>query len=85
MYKHLAFQEVYVGRGVKLSDLFDMAGIKGSAQQIRFISRDGYYMTFTVKELLRDERYRFPNFKAVMTMPTGIFQVLAQVRHQSSP
>ena len=54
----------YVGRGVKLSDLFDMAGIKGSAQQIRFISRDGYYMTFTVKELLRDERYRFPNFKS---------------------
>jgi hypothetical protein len=54
----------YVGKGVTLSDLFDIVGIKGSARQIKFISRDGYYMTFTVKELLRDERYRFPNFKS---------------------
>ncbi len=54
----------YVGKGVKLSDLFDTVGIKGSAQQIRFMSSDGYYTTFTVQELLRDERYRFPNFKS---------------------
>ena len=53
----------YVGQGVRLSDLLETAGIKGNARQIKFASRDGYYMTFTVQELLRDERYRFPNFK----------------------
>ena len=54
----------YVGKGVNLKDLLNSAGMKGNAQQIRFYSRDGYYMTLTVQELLRDERYRFPNFKS---------------------
>ncbi|MCR4420654.1 MAG: S-layer homology domain-containing protein [Clostridia bacterium] len=31
---------------------------------IRFYASDGYYMTLTVQELLRDRRYRFPNFKS---------------------
>lgn len=54
----------YVGKGVNLRDLLNEAGMKGSARQIKFISHDGYYMTFTVRELLTDERYRFPNFKS---------------------
>lgn len=54
----------YVGQGVKLEELLNAAGIKGNAQQIRFYSQDGYYMTLTVQELLRDQRYRFPNFKS---------------------
>jgi hypothetical protein len=53
----------YVGRGVLLSDLLNSAGLKGNAQQIRFYANDGYYMTLTVQELLRDNRYCFPNFK----------------------
>ncbi len=54
----------YVGKGVSLRELLNDAGIKRSAQQIRFRSSDGYYMTLTVQELLRDSRYRFPNFKS---------------------
>jgi len=38
--------------------------MKGNAQQIKFYSNDGYYKTFTVQELLEDERYRFPKFKS---------------------
>ncbi|WP_031514689.1 FN3 associated domain-containing protein [Desulfofalx alkaliphila] len=52
----------YVGKGVKVRDLLTEAGLKGNAQQIRFRSSDGYYTTLTVQELLRDRRYRFPNF-----------------------
>ncbi len=70
------YQEVYscintwpskmwcVGEGAKLNDLLNSAGMKGNAQQIKIYSRDGYYMTLTVQELLRDQRYRFPNFKS---------------------
>ncbi len=54
----------YVGEGVSLRELLDSAGIKASARQIRFCSSDGYYISLTVQELLRDERYRFPNFKS---------------------
>jgi hypothetical protein len=54
----------YVGKGVRLRDLLNSAGMKGNAQQIKFRSRDGYYTTLTVQELLRDTRYRFPNFKS---------------------
>lgn len=53
----------YVGKGVRLSDLLNEAGLKGNAQQIRFISRDGYYKTLTVQELLVDKRYCFSNFE----------------------
>ncbi len=52
----------YVGRGVSMRDLLDAAGMKGSARQVRFYSSDGYYLTLTVQELLRDSRYCFPNF-----------------------
>lgn len=54
----------YVGEGIKLSELLNSAGMKGNAQQIKFYSNDGYYKTFTVQELLEDERYRFPKFKS---------------------
>ncbi len=54
----------YVGKGVQLKDLLNSAGLKGSAKQVKFISRDGYTATLTVQELLRDKRYFFPQFKA---------------------
>jgi len=54
----------YVGKGVKLCDLLAGAGMTGEAKLIRFSSQDGYTVTLTVKELLRDKRYRFPRFKA---------------------
>jgi uncharacterized protein YjdB len=55
----------YVGKGVALSYLLGpkQADIKSGATLIRFSASDGYYMTLTVQELLRDRRYRFPNFK----------------------
>lgn len=53
----------YVARGVKLRDLLDLAGIKEEAQLIKFISKDGYEVTLTVKELLKDKRYFFPHLK----------------------
>lgn len=53
----------YRGKGVKLRDLLGLAGIKGEATLIRFESKDGYAVTFTVKELLSDKRYYFPGLK----------------------
>lgn len=53
----------YTGQGVKLRDLLDLAGIKPEAQLINFISSDGYEVTLTVEELLKDRRYYFPNLK----------------------
>jgi hypothetical protein len=50
----------YVGQGVRLRYLLDLAGIKEDARLIRFISEDGYEVTLTVKELLKDKRYYFP-------------------------
>ena len=54
----------YTARGVKLRELFDLADInKEEAQLIRFVSRDGYEVTLTAKELLEDRRYYFPGLK----------------------
>jgi DMSO/TMAO reductase YedYZ molybdopterin-dependent catalytic subunit len=55
----------YVGKGVALSYLLgrEQADIKSDATLIKFTASDGYYMTLTVQELLKDSRYRFPNFK----------------------
>ncbi len=55
----------YIGKGVALSYLLgsEQADIKSNATLIRFTSKDGYYMTLTVEELLEDSRYCFPNFK----------------------
>jgi hypothetical protein len=53
----------YVGEGVKLAYLLDLAGIKDDAKLIKFTSNDGYSVTLTVKELLKDKRYYFPHFK----------------------
>ncbi len=72
----------YVGKGVKLEDLLTQAGLKETAEQIKFSSVDGYYMTLTVKELLTDKRYCFPNFKTggdgdghIPGDPSGAFEV----------
>ncbi|MGI5920889.1 MAG: Ig-like domain-containing protein [Syntrophomonadaceae bacterium] len=51
----------YVGKGVKLRDLLNLAGIKSDARLLIFTSVDGYTVTLTVKELLNDKRYYFPN------------------------
>lgn len=61
----------YVGKGVKLSQLLDLVGIKDDAQLIKFTSNDGYTVTLTVKELLKDTRYYFPHFKENSTSGDG--------------
>jgi hypothetical protein len=54
----------YTARGVKLRELLDLAGIKKEeAQLTRFVSSDGYEVTLTAKELLKDRRYYFPGLK----------------------
>jgi hypothetical protein len=53
----------YVGKGVPLRHLLQLAGMKEDAQLLKFISNDGYSVTLTVKELLEDKRYYFPHFK----------------------
>ena len=52
----------YVARGVKLRDLLALAGLKNEAGLVRFYSRDGYDVTFTIKELM-DKRFYFPGLK----------------------
>jgi len=54
----------YVGKGVRLSDLLDQAGMSGSATMIKFTASDSFTRTLTVQELLREPRYCFPNFKS---------------------
>jgi hypothetical protein len=54
----------YVGEGVKLRDLLNLAGMKGNARLIKFTAEDGFTATVTVKELLNDTRYYFPKFKS---------------------
>ncbi len=53
----------YAAEGVRLRALLEEAGIKDDAKQIRFTSGDGFKVTFTVQELLNDDRYLFPHFK----------------------
>lgn len=52
----------YVAEGIKLRDLFSLAGIKEEATLVKFISNDGFEVTLTVQELLKDKRYYFPHF-----------------------
>ncbi len=53
----------YMAKGVNLRELLALAGIKEEATIIKFISNDGYDVTLTVKELLKDHRYYFPGLK----------------------
>ena len=53
----------YVGRGVKLWDLLERAGIKEEATLLKFTAMDGFTVTLTTKELFQDKRYCFPHFK----------------------
>jgi hypothetical protein len=50
----------YVAEGVKLRNLFDLAGLKEDATLVRFLSNDGFEVTLTVQELLKDKRYYYP-------------------------
>ncbi|MEN6325443.1 MAG: S-layer homology domain-containing protein [Syntrophomonas sp.] len=52
----------YVGKGVKLRDLLNRAGMRGNGL-IKFTAEDGFAITLTAKELLDDTRYYFPNLK----------------------
>lgn len=53
----------YVGKGVKLRVLLERAGMVEEAKLVKFTSSDGYTVTLTVEELLKDKRYYFPSFK----------------------
>jgi len=53
----------YVAEGVKLSDLLARAKIKDDAKLLKFTAKDGYSATYTVQELLKEDRYFFPRFK----------------------
>ncbi|OPX86472.1 MAG: Endoglucanase precursor [Pelotomaculum sp. PtaB.Bin104] len=53
----------YVGKGVKLRNLFEQAGMTEEAKLVRFTSSDGYVVNLTVKELLEDKRYYFSGLK----------------------
>jgi len=53
----------YVGEGVKLRELLDLAGMKVNNGLIKFTAADSFTMTLTIQELLNDKRYYFPNFK----------------------
>ena len=54
----------YTAKGVSLRELLTLAGIdEEEAQLIRFVASDGYEVTLTVKELLKDKRYYFPGLK----------------------
>ena len=58
----------YRGQGLRLRDLLQAAGgLREEATLIRFTSADGFQVTFTVRELLEEPAYRFPNF-----MDTGL-------------
>lgn len=46
-------------QGITLQDLLQRAGVKESARQLKFIASDGYARSFTVQELLQDQRYCF--------------------------
>jgi chitodextrinase len=53
----------YRGKGVKLTDLLKLAGgLDEQATLIKFIASDGFTTTFTVRELVYEPRYRYPNF-----------------------
>ncbi len=51
----------YVGQGIRLKQVLALAGIKEEAKLIKFYSYDGYEVSLTVKELLKDKRYYFPH------------------------
>lgn len=53
----------YAAKGVKLGELLDLAGLKEDATLIKFYSSDGYEVTLTVRELLKDKRYCFPGLQ----------------------
>lgn len=53
----------YMARGIKLRELFALAGIKEEATLLKFIGKDDYEMILTIKELLEDKRYYFPGLK----------------------
>jgi hypothetical protein len=53
----------YVGKGVKLRDLLEKAGMTEEAKLLKFTSSDGYTVNLTVRELLEDKRYYFPGLK----------------------
>jgi hypothetical protein len=53
----------YMARGIKLRELFALAGVKKEATLFKFVASDNYEMTLTAKELLVDKRFYFPGLK----------------------
>jgi len=52
-------EKIKYAEGVPLTYLLEKAGIKDTAQVIRFAASDGYVREFTVQELLYTPRYNF--------------------------
>ncbi|MCR4420655.1 MAG: Ig-like domain-containing protein [Clostridia bacterium] len=80
----------YRGRGVKLTDLLKLAGgLKPEATLLYFLASDGYMVTFTVRELVYEPRYRFPNFMSTGVAghipgdPSGAVRVETIIAHHS--
>lgn len=64
--------KVIYRRGVLLDYVLAQAGIKDTAQSLKFISSDGYSRTFTCQELLQEKRYYFPESGVAASVPAII-------------
>ncbi|MGI6605052.1 MAG: S-layer homology domain-containing protein [bacterium] len=80
----------YRGQGIRLRDLLDAAGgLNEDATQVRFISSDGFRVTFTLHELLKEPSFRFPNFMDtglpghIPGDPSGAVPVEPMIAHRS--
>lgn len=64
--------KVMYRKGISLLYLLKQAGVKDTAQELKFISSDGYSRTFTYQELLKDVRYYFAADGSKTKVPTII-------------
>lgn len=54
-------EKVVYAEGVALTTILEKAGICDTATMIKFTSTDGYYKTFTINELISENRYTYIN------------------------
>lgn len=59
-------------KGVSLEYLLELSGIRSDAKLLRMTSSDGYSRTFTVQELIDDDRYYFTSEGGKTQVPTII-------------
>lgn len=65
-------EKVMYRQGVPLLYLLEQAGLKDTAQQLKFTSSDGYARSFTYKELFQDQRCYFAADGSRQTVPSII-------------